>query len=130
MIQSLAGYYGWIFVTLEPISTIAGAFAGFYSPYYLLNAQIPEARSPPLEINTLIAVLQLANAYLLLALISSFVLRTTREEQTVKWLLGALLIGDIGHVSASVRAMGESFWNISQWTPVVLGNVPFTVSMC
>jgi len=43
-------------------------------------------------------ILQLANCYLLLAMCSTAVLRTTNEKSVVKNFLTAMLLGDIGHL--------------------------------
>jgi len=122
VVDSLQGYFGWIFVTLEPISTSAAFVAGFWAPQSLLNS--PEGVSDP---RVLAVIYQLANVYMLLALCSTAVLRTAKDELVVRNMLVALLFGDFGHMMATVLALRSSLLRSETWTMTTMGNLPFTV---
>jgi hypothetical protein len=119
----LNGYFSWIFMVIEPLSTFAGWLGGF-QPDLLLGSTAGDLL--PLPRPVLQVVLQLANCYLLVGLMSAVVMRTTVESRVISALIAALLIGDIGHVGVSVYALGNDFWSPLKWSSVDLGNIPFT----
>jgi len=83
------------------------------------------------------AIWQLANCYLLLGLIGSFVLRAARDalkndlaaqEKVVKAYLLALAIADLSHIAVTLIALPEDIaLNPLDWNMMTHGNVTFVV---
>ncbi|KDN39577.1 hypothetical protein RSAG8_08733, partial [Rhizoctonia solani AG-8 WAC10335] len=106
---ALGGLYKFVFLHLEPVSTIAPAIITFLFPgstwfYNQLVPGLPPAPDSGVDIRARMAVLQLANCYMLLGLISSFVFRAIRDslphnliaqENIIKASLIALAIADV-----------------------------------
>ncbi|ODQ50528.1 hypothetical protein SAICODRAFT_46606, partial [Saitoella complicata NRRL Y-17804] len=130
----LPSFYSGVFVIFEPLSTLAGALYAFTDPYGFVTTQDPSQshlvdalKSQTLPLSSLAVAIQLGNCYLLLSLISTFILHTTNEVRTVRALLWALLLGDVGHVGACYWVLGsEVFWDVSRWNAVTAGNVGVT----
>ena len=139
--------YAVLFLTLEPITALAGAYYAYFQPSYYLNETYPESpfnflpdRLPP---SIAIVLQQLSNLYLLFAINEAIVLRAAssqspaapgwyrifgadRTRVDVKvWraVLTGLLIADVGHLW-SVRSLGSSlYWDVGAWNAMAWGNV-------
>ena len=71
---------------------------------------------------------QSGNLYLLLSLLGLFILNTTTEPRVVHAYILALLIGDIGHVAASVYVMGyDATIDVGKWNDMAWGNIGVTI---
>ncbi|KAI9669151.1 MAG: hypothetical protein M1831_000743 [Alyxoria varia] len=146
----------YLFTIIEPISLIAGALGPLLDPSGFVTNQLP-LQSPATIASATSALarftsifsqqsgkqilasahptpyehilsLQLGNEYFLIFLVGLFVLRTTNEIRVVRAFLWACLIGDVGHLAATGALMGaESLKDVGSWTPVVWGNIGFTV---
>jgi hypothetical protein len=122
---AIPGLYRLVFLYIEPLSTLVGAFyAQCQQPLYL---QLTHAASAPQTVpaGTSIVLTQLANLYLLLCINEALVLRSTTDLKVWKTFLFGLLVADLGHLY-SVRAVGSwVFWQFWKWNAIDVGNVPF-----
>lgn len=121
--------YSWFFLIIEPLSTLAGAYYAHFKPHqYLLLTHAPSSPYPTpsdIPLSAHIALTQLANLYLLLALNEALVLRCTSDLRVWKVFLFGLLIADFGHLY-SVKDLGWSiYWNVGAWNKMAWGNVGF-----
>ncbi|KAF9652065.1 hypothetical protein BDM02DRAFT_352466 [Thelephora ganbajun] len=136
---TLTGYYRFLFLYLEPFSTIYPALHVFIYPgaraFY--DDLIPgSAASSVFEPRTRIVIWQLANCYFLLSLISSFVFRAARDsvpnpvsqERLVGAMLKVLAVADVTHVVISyVGLPKEARWDFGSWNAMTHGNITFVV---
>ncbi|KAF9785897.1 hypothetical protein BJ322DRAFT_1056906 [Thelephora terrestris] len=136
---TLTGYYRFLFLYLEPCSTIYPAFHVFVYPgaqgFY--DDMIPGgATSVVIEPRTRMAIWQLANCYFLLSLMSSFVFRAVRDsvpntvsqEIVVGAVLKVLAIADVTHVAISFAGLPKEVrWDFRSWNAMTHGNISFVV---
>ncbi|KAF2674969.1 hypothetical protein BT63DRAFT_420218 [Microthyrium microscopicum] len=127
-----------VFTRFEPLSLLAGFLGPILAPKYFITSQIPFTYSSIQQSTILSEIVakdatatllawQLGNAYLLLGLLGTFILNTTKEIEVVNAYLWALWIGDIGHVGLTLYAMGwHGTMNVGAWNAVVWGNIAFT----
>ncbi|KAI0025010.1 hypothetical protein F4780DRAFT_775483 [Xylariomycetidae sp. FL0641] len=117
--------YRLFFLIIEPMSALVGAFyAHFRQSEYL---SMTDALSAPqtLPTGTSVVMSQLANLYLLFALNEALVLRATGDLYVWRTLLFGLLVADFGHLYA-VSAVGSwVFWDVTRYSAIDWGNVPF-----
>ncbi|PPQ71357.1 hypothetical protein CVT25_002783 [Psilocybe cyanescens] len=71
------------------------------------------------------ALLQLANLYLLFALNEHFVLSSATSITTWQKLLMGLLVADFGRLVTMALAGSDVFWKIWEWNAMMWGNVGF-----
>lgn len=118
--------YTFFFLTLEPLSTLSGALLAHLSPSTYLSLTDPSSPAPAIPLATSIALHQLANLYLLLALSESLVLRATADLRVWRAFLFCLLVADIGHLWTVRHAVGWAgyvrFWD---WNAMDWGNIGF-----
>jgi len=135
---ALPGFYKFLFLYFEPATTIYPVFWTWVSPGAknfhdeLIPRTIPSGTLDP---RTILAVLQLGNAYFLLALITSLVLRGVRDalptnpiaqEKIVGRLLTALAIADVSHIAISYLYLPKEIQlEPSQWSITAHGNITF-----
>jgi hypothetical protein len=129
--------YRLFFLYIEPISALAGAYyAAFRPDDYLKDLSFGLAYpASPLPTQTRMALLQLANLYLLFALNEHFVLSSTHSVRTWRRLLMGLLVADIGHLVTMAPVGSGVFWRVWEWNAMVWGSVGFvyvgaTMRMC
>lgn len=116
-----------VFTVLEPLSLVAGFFGPMISPEWFLAEQIAGSPQQGITRNAQMVVYQLANIYLLMALVGIGVLYATTESRVVRNYLIALAIGDLGHVGITYYVMEhEKAIDIANWTSVTWGNIGFT----
>jgi hypothetical protein len=107
---------------------VAGFFGPMISPEWFLAEQIAGSPQQGITRNAQMVVYQLANIYLLMALVGIGVLYTTTESRVVRNYLIALAIGDLGHVGITYYVIEhEKAIDIANWTSVTWGNIGFTV---
>ncbi|KAF7937527.1 uncharacterized protein EAE98_001841 [Botrytis deweyae] len=121
--------YSWFFLIIEPLSTLAGAYYAHFQPDKYLHlthaASSPYPTPHDIPLSAHIALTQLANLYLLLALNEALVLRCTSDLRVWKVFLCGLLVADFGHLY-SVKDLGASiYWNVPAWNKMAWGNVGF-----
>lgn len=129
---TLPRLYSLFFLSIEPLSALAGAYYAHVHPttyLSLTHSQISSAPFPtipsPLPLSTTIALTQLANLYLLFALNEALVLRSTADLRVWRTLLFGLLVADFGHLW-SVKALGTGvYWRVWEWNSMAWGNVGF-----
>ncbi|TVY31735.1 hypothetical protein LSUB1_G008316, partial [Lachnellula subtilissima] len=134
---TLPRLYSIFFLTIEPLSALAGAYYAHVHPVTYLSlthSQISSSSSPlstvpsprsPLPLSTTVALTQLANLYLLFALNEALVLRSTVDLRVWRTLLFGLLLADFGHLW-SVKALGTGvYWRAWEWNCMAWGNVGF-----
>lgn len=98
--------YRLFFLTVEPISTIVGAYYAHFQPLqYLQLTHFVSSPTTLIPKSTTIVLSQLANLYLLFAINEALVLRCTSDLKVWRTLLFGLLIADLGHLY-SVRELG------------------------
>lgn len=128
---TLPPVFHFVFATLEPLSTLSGFLYPYLSPERFLNEQVPTIpliQHTGISDNVRGSVMQLANCYLLLCMCALAVLRTTSEKTVVRNFLIALLLGDIGHLYFTWRAVGtEIFFDPTRWNALTGGNVGATI---
>lgn len=119
--------YTTFFLTIEPLSTLLGAYFAYFQPSSYLSLTTPltplSAVIPP---STAIVLQQLANLYLLLSITEALLLRTTADLAVWRVFLFALLVADVGHVWSVREAVGwEGYWKVWGWNAMDWGNLGF-----
>ncbi|PPQ70641.1 hypothetical protein CVT25_011243 [Psilocybe cyanescens] len=119
--------YKIFFLCIEPISALAGAYyAAFRQEDYLKDLSFKhEHPTDVLPAQTSMALLQLANLYLLFALNEHFVLSSTTSIVTWRKLLMGLLVADSGHLVTMAPAGSDVFWKFWEWNAMMWGSVGF-----
>ncbi|KAF9542946.1 hypothetical protein CPC08DRAFT_716844 [Agrocybe pediades] len=120
--------YRLFFLYIEPVSALAGAYYAAFRPQDYLNdlsfgSTSPMQTLPPTQ--TTMALLQLANLYLLFALNEHFVLSSTNSMKTWRRLLAGLLIADFGHLITMAPLGYDIFWRVWDWNAMAWGSVGF-----
>lgn len=100
MPSTISPLYTLFFLTLEPLTALAGFIAAACYPAHYLHLTSPQTTSAsgPVPPATAITLAQLANLYLLFAINEALVLRATRDVAVWRALLLGLLIADVGHL--------------------------------
>ncbi len=127
MAPAIPTWYRLFFLYIEPLSALAGAYYAAFRPAdYLADLTLGAlTRTPPTPAptQTNMALLQLANLYLLFALNEHFVLSSTNSLVTWRRLLVGLLIADFGHLVTMARrevASSGAFGSGTRWRGAVL----------
>lgn len=120
-------YYRLFFLSIEPISALAGFAMAFFNAQKYLSLTDPSSPINSIPTSTNIVLLQLANLYLLFAFNDAFILRSTSDMRVWKTLILGTLIADIGHLwSVSGHVMGFGvYWKVWLWNAMDWGNVAF-----
>ncbi|KAF8912879.1 hypothetical protein CPB84DRAFT_1670701 [Gymnopilus junonius] len=139
---ALPGFYRFLFLYLEPMSTFTPAVMVWLYPgaSWFHHQLIPSTSPHPttaLEPRTTMAIWQLSNCYFLLGLISSLVFRAVRDAlpnnpAAQERILGAsflaLGIADLTHIIASyVGLPSELKYSPSFWNSMTHGNITVVV---
>jgi len=138
---ALPGFYKFLFLHLEPISTISPSIMAWIFPgsTWFWHQLIPSSAPPPrsLDDRTAMAIWQLGNCYLLLGLISSLVFRAVRDalphdpvaqEKIVGASLTALALADVSHIIATLIALPADVRSAPlSWNSMTHGNITFVV---
>ncbi|CUA77492.1 hypothetical protein RSOLAG22IIIB_02507 [Rhizoctonia solani] len=139
---ALGGLYKFVFLHLEPVSTVTPAIIAFLFPgstwfYNQLIPGLPPVPDSDVDARARMAVLQLANCYMLLSLVSSFVFRAIRDslphnmtaqEKIIKATLIALAIADVTHVLGTFVALPSHVaYAPGTWNATTHGNITFTL---
>ncbi|OBT54430.1 hypothetical protein VE04_04383 [Pseudogymnoascus sp. 24MN13] len=121
--------YTTFFLTIEPLSTLLGAYFAYFQPHHYLTLttpSTPQSTLVPLPPSTAIVLQQLANLYLLLSITEATLLRTTNDLAVWRVFLFGLLVADVGHVWSVREAVGwEGYWNVAGWNAMDWGNLGF-----
>ncbi|KAF8872885.1 hypothetical protein BD779DRAFT_1394871, partial [Infundibulicybe gibba] len=123
--------YKLFFLYIEPVSALAGAlYAALFPADYLHDLALASSASPgsssaPVPPQTRIALLHLANLYLLFALVEALVLSSTPSHKTWRRLLACLLIADLGHLATMAPLGARVYWSIGEWNAMLWGCVGF-----
>ncbi|KAF8203161.1 hypothetical protein BJ912DRAFT_943043 [Pholiota molesta] len=139
---ALPGLYRLLFLYLEPVSTLIPAVIVWVFPgaswfyHQLIPSPLPFP-SQTLDPRTHMAVWQLVNCYLLLALISSFVFRAVRDAlpnnpAAQERILGAsflaLGIADLTHIAATFVGLPPDLrYSPANWNSMTHGNITSVV---
>ncbi|KIK70578.1 hypothetical protein GYMLUDRAFT_65797 [Collybiopsis luxurians FD-317 M1] len=120
--------YALFFIYLEPISALAGAYYAACRPNDYLNdlsltSTVVKAASLTTQMD--MALLQLANLYLLFALNEHLVLSSTTSIKTWRRLLFCLLVADFGHLATMAPLGLDVFWKVWEWNAMIWGSVGF-----
>ncbi|KAL9082824.1 MAG: hypothetical protein Q9159_006155 [Coniocarpon cinnabarinum] len=144
---SISRIYCLLFLSLEPLTALAGAYYAYFYPSSYLNLTFPGApfnflpdRLPP---SVDIVLKQLSNLYLLFAFNEFVVLRMAAQAHPgatkvatmwgMEWrivdsrvwraVLTGMLIADLGHLW-SVRSLGSAvYYDMGSWNKMAWGNV-------
>lgn len=138
MAPAIPLWYRLFFLYIEPLSALAGAYYAAFRPAdYLADLSFGDLKpsTAPAPTQTNMALLQLANLYLLFALNEHFVLSSTNSMITWRRLLVGLLIADFGHLVTMAPAGSGIFWRVWEWNAMAWGSVGFvyagaTTRMC
>lgn len=118
-------FYRLVFLYIEPISTLLGAFHAHYQQSKYLSLTHAASFPDVIPLGTSIVLTQLANLYLLLCINEALVLRATNDVKVWRAFILGLLIADLGHLY-SVRLVGSwVYWEFWNWNAIDWGNVPF-----
>jgi hypothetical protein len=121
--------YTAFFLTIEPISTLVGAYFAYFQPVYYLHlthASSAPSNASSIPLSTSIVMQQLANLYMLLAVNEALILRTTYDLKVWRIFLLGLLIADVGHIWTVREAMGwAGYWQVWTWNAIDWGNLGF-----
>ncbi|KAJ4485704.1 hypothetical protein J3R30DRAFT_1395381 [Lentinula aciculospora] len=122
--------YTVFFLYIEPISALAGAYYAAIKPQNYLNDlslsdTVVKSTTPLVTTQMNMALLQLANLYLLFALNEHLVLSSTTSIITWKRMLFCLLIADFGHLFSMAPLGTDVFWKVWEWNAMVWGSVGF-----
>jgi len=123
--------YRLFFLYIEPATALLGSFfAGRPAEYLALciphtTYTKPLLTDPPVEVN--IALYQLSNIFLFVALNEYVVLSSTDSMKTWRALLGCLLIADIGHLLTNLPLGLSVLWKVNEWKPDTYGTIGFVV---
>lgn len=119
--------YTTFFLTIEPLSTLLGAYFAYFQPHRYLTLTTPSTPSTAiLPASTSIVLQQLANLYLLLSISEATLLRTTNDLAVWRVFLSGLLVADVGHVWSVREAVGwEGYWRVDGWNAMDWGNLGF-----
>ncbi|TFL06271.1 hypothetical protein BDV98DRAFT_559137 [Pterulicium gracile] len=143
---ALAGFYNCLFLYLEPISTLTpflfihlypGGAAWFHSELIPPVGGVGSSKLALLDSRTEMAIWQLGNCYILLAMISSLVFRAIRDalpdnpvaqERIVGAALLAYAIADVTHIVASWISLPDSLQlSPLSWNATTHGNITVVV---
>ncbi|KAJ7578050.1 hypothetical protein C8J56DRAFT_970249 [Mycena floridula] len=119
--------YRLFFLYIEPVSALA-AYLGDIS---LPSTIAPESLMPVLSTQTTMALLQLANLYLLFTLNEHLALSSTNNQgatgskKNYTTLLFCLLVADFRHRYTMAPLGAEVFWRVQDWNATVWGSVGF-----
>ncbi|KAH6616254.1 hypothetical protein C7974DRAFT_416408 [Boeremia exigua] len=128
MVSSLPTLPFYVFGIFEPTVLILAFVVTTVLPNYYSTAMAKHTRASPVHPATekpteSIYLSQLSNLFLLVSVISLYVLNSTDDEKVAAAYLTALWWGDLGHLGVTVWCLGwESFSNVGAWNLVILGN--------
>jgi len=119
-------YYRVFLLYIEPFSALLGAIVAF-DPQLYLKLTHPGSSFPVdgVPIGTQVALIQLANLYLLFAINEALVLRSTSDLRVWRTLLLGLLIADFGHLYSVSKLGLDIYWRIDRWSAIDWGNIAF-----
>ncbi len=122
--------YRVFFLYIEPISLLAGSFiAGRPLEYLSLLTLKPTPLSDiPDSLPVKIALYQLSNLYLLLAINEHFILKSS-SRGTWRTMLAGLLFADILHILTHIPLGPDAFYKFWEWNSMLWGGVGF-VYLC
>jgi hypothetical protein len=106
--------YRLFFLSIEPLSTIIGAYYAHFRPLEYLQLTHLASTTTPTPLSTTVVLSQLANLYLLFAINEALVLRCTSDLKVWRTLLFGLLLADLGHLY-SVKELGTSVYVCVFW---------------
>ncbi|RDB28607.1 hypothetical protein Hypma_015050 [Hypsizygus marmoreus] len=138
--SALPGFYNFMFLYLEPLSTIGPAISCLIHPgtQWFYHELVPSGTPAPataagLDPRTITAVWQLANCYFLLGLTSTVVFRAIRDalpnnpvaqERILGASLGALAVADLTHIFSSLLALPPDIrFDFGNWNTMTHGNI-------
>ncbi|TFK40943.1 hypothetical protein BDQ12DRAFT_415806 [Crucibulum laeve] len=138
---AMPGYYKFLFLYLEPLSTFCPTIVvKFYGANHLHHTLIPTITEPilsKLDPRTEMAIWQLANSYFLLCLISSLMFRAVRDalphdpaaqERIIGATLMSLVTADTLHMIHSWFGLpADVRYNPWCWNTMTHGNVTFCI---
>src|SRR4051812_32963338 len=110
---------------IDPRPSVYAWFEALKDPRAFFTQQTPVAAATivPFPPQALAQSLQIANIFLLLALLALVCTCTASASVSRNYLL-AVAVADWGHIYASYRAMGaEAFWDVGAWNSMAWGNV-------
>ncbi|KAF3284729.1 hypothetical protein TWF970_011016 [Orbilia oligospora] len=117
----------WVFCVSEPVSLVAGFAIAIFQPERFVALQLPNTESTDLSPSGKLIAWQTGNLFGIMAMMGIAILFATTEVVVVKRYLIALLLGDIGHLTAVWWMMGSyEFFSAHRWNGFTWGNVGIT----
>ncbi|CAI6340157.1 unnamed protein product [Periconia digitata] len=112
-----------VFTYLEPISLIVGLQAAFSNPKDFVARQMPSATGP-IPDGAIILTYTIGNVFLLLAFLGILCTAVTRDTRVTQLYLFFVAVGDLGHIYASYKVMGqEMFLDLNNYNDMMWGNI-------
>ncbi|KAK6341910.1 hypothetical protein TWF730_001395 [Orbilia blumenaviensis] len=118
----------WVFCVYEPLSIFGGFAIAILFPELFVALQLPDTEVTELSPSNKLIAWQTGNLFGIMAMMGIAVLFATTEPPVVKRYLVALLLGDIGHLTAVWWVMGSyEFFAAHRWSWFTWGNVGMTM---
>ncbi|KAK6502270.1 hypothetical protein TWF506_002853 [Arthrobotrys conoides] len=117
----------WVFCVSEPVSLVVGFAIAVFQPGQFVELQLPNTDSAELSSSGKLIAWQTGNLFGIMAMMGIAILFATTEVAVVRRYLIALLLGDIGHLTAVWWMMGSyEFLSAHRWNWFTWGNVGIT----
>ncbi|KAK6496377.1 hypothetical protein TWF481_002402 [Arthrobotrys musiformis] len=117
----------WVFCVSEPVSLVAGLAIAILDPEQFVASQLPNTELTQLSPSNKLIAWQTGNLFGIMGMMGIAILFATTEVVVVKRYLVALLLGDIGHLTAVWWVMGSyEFFAPHRWSGFTWGNVGIT----
>lgn len=114
----------YIFGVAEPAALILAFAVTSLLPSYYVSSQTKLVSPRPLLPTEQIAVYQMSNLFLLVAVLSIYVLNSTDDVKVARAFLTALCWGDLGHLGVTAWCLGwRTIKDVSSWSLVIWGNI-------
>ncbi|KAF3188709.1 hypothetical protein TWF106_007206 [Orbilia oligospora] len=116
-----------VFCVSEPVSLVVGFAIAIFQPEQFVRLQLPNTSPTDLSPSGKLIAWQTGNLFGIMAMMGIAILFATTEVVVVKRYLVALLLGDIGHLTAVWWVMGSyEFFSAHRWNWFTWGNVGIT----
>ncbi|OAL44868.1 hypothetical protein IQ07DRAFT_550098, partial [Pyrenochaeta sp. DS3sAY3a] len=114
----------YLFGVGEPAILILAFLVTSLLPEYYVSSlsKLPSTRS--LLATEQIGVYQISNLFLLIAVLSFYILNSIHDAKVTRLFLNALWWGDLGHLGVTTWCLGRKrVWDVGSWSLVVWGNI-------
>ncbi|KAH7394599.1 hypothetical protein BKA66DRAFT_280599 [Pyrenochaeta sp. MPI-SDFR-AT-0127] len=114
----------YLFGVAEPAVLVLAFVVTSLLPEYYVSSLSKLASSRSLLPTEQIGIYQISNLFLLVAVLSLYVLNSIDDVKVARAFLTALWWGDLGHLGVTTWCLGwETLRNMGSWSLVVWGNI-------